>query len=155
MLGCQRDDICAESTPTTPQLILRFYENTDPFPLSAPRNLNIRAVGVDSILYAGINRDSIAIPLKTDTGTTSYIFTINALDDDEEEDPEFPAVTDTLTFSYGTEQEYINRACAYKVIYTGLNVNLDNSQDQNWIQNIEIEQNTVEDENQAHVSIFF
>ena len=24
--SCERDDICAEATPTTPQLILRFYD---------------------------------------------------------------------------------------------------------------------------------
>lgn len=155
VLGCQRDDICPESTDTTPQLIIRFFENEEPFPDLAPQNLNVRAVGVDSLLYSRINLDSIALPLRTDSNTTSYILTLNAPTEDGEENPDFPTQIDTLTFTYGREQIYINRACAFKIIYPGLGAEVQDEGTDNWIQAIEIEENIVEDENQAHVSIFF
>ncbi len=153
--GCQRDDICPETVDTTPLLIIRFYENQDPFDLTAPQNLNVRAPGNDSsYVYYRYSQDSIAIPLRTDQDVSELIFTLNA-PDTSATDPE-PGITDTLRFSYGREQEYLNRACAYKVNYVGLNVKMtDPASDENWIEDIRIEQPNVEDENQAHVSIFF
>lgn len=154
-LGCQRDDICPETVDTTPLLIIRFYENQDPFDLTAPQNLNVQAPGNDtSYVYYRNSTDSIAIPLRTDQDLSELIFTVNA-PDTSATDAE-PGISDTLRFSYGREQEYLNRACAFKVNYVGLNVEMtDGSSSDNWIDRIRIEQPNVEDENQAHVSIFF
>ena len=155
-LGCQRDDICAESTATTPRLIIRFYESMDPFDLQAPQNLSVKAIDVDDYVtnngttYYRYSQDSIAIPLKTNANTTEYIFTLNT-PDSTNTDAEDLSITDTIRFTYSRDEEYLNRACAFKVDYNGLSVNTT----QNWIQRIQIEENTVEDEIQAHVSIFF
>ena len=177
ILGCQRDDICPESTDTTPFLIIRFYENEDPFDPQAPQNLSIREVGrtyemdsLDSyvtirngqdetIRYFQYTMDSLAIPLRTDDDVTSLEFTIYTQDIPVDgEDPleqEQPENTDILTFSYGREEEYINRACAYKVNFVGLKIEQDPGEDGTWIQDIQIEQVNIEDQNNAHVSIFF
>ena len=45
IISCERDDICPESTPTTPRLIIRFYDNTE---LSeTKRVINLQVTGLD------------------------------------------------------------------------------------------------------------
>ena len=84
-----------------------------------------------------------------------YILTLNAPTDGGVEDPDFPTQTNTITFTYGREQVYINRACAFKIIYSGIDADLQDASTDNWIEGIQIEETSVEDQNQAHVSIFF
>ncbi len=155
ILSCQRDDICPESTDTTPLLIIRFYENQDPFDLKAPQNLNIRETGNDtSYVYYRYSQDSIAIPLRTDQDISEFVFTLNAPDTSATN--AVPGIADTLVFSYGREQEYLNRACAFRINYVGLKASVsDDAGGDDWIDDIRIEQANVENENQAHVSIFF
>lgn len=155
-VGCQRDDICPESTETTPLLIIRFYDVENPDELQAPQNLRVRSVGNDTTaVYNRYSQDSIAIPLRTDQDITEYIFTLNTPAAPEEgEEPEEPGNSDAISFSYGREEEYLNRACAFKVNYVGLKIDVENDDD-NWIQDIQIERANVEDQTQAHVSIFF
>ncbi len=156
ILGCQRDDICPESIQTTPMLVLRFYDVDERENFSRPTNLSIRSIVNDSVttLYQRINQDSIAIPLRTNQNTTTYTFTI--FDSDrEEEDQEFTPDTDTLTFTYGTEEVYVNRACAYKMIYNSLKFTVEGGEDGDWIDSYIIEEPNIEDDTQSHISIFF
>ncbi|MBZ9731020.1 hypothetical protein LB467_15100 [Salegentibacter sp. JZCK2] len=156
ILGCQRDDICPESTQTTPMLVLRFYDANERENFSRPTNLSIRSIVNDSVttLYQRINQDSIVIPLRTNQNTTTYTFTI--FDSDrEEEEQEFTPNTDTLTFTYGTEEVYVNRACAYKVIYNSLKLTVEGGEDGEWIDSYIIEEPNIENETQSHISIFF
>ncbi|MDR5592036.1 DUF6452 family protein [Christiangramia sp. SM2212] len=164
--GCQRDDICAESVDTTPLLIIRFYDIDEPDELKAPQNLSVRAAddsipgfvvntgGQTPVRYYRFSRDSIAIPLRTNADVTSYVLTLNTEENDTTATT--TGVRDTINFSYGRQEEYINRACAYKLSYLGLKVDVDGgAAGPNWIQDIQIEEPNVEDQNQAHVSIFF
>ncbi|MFV8282830.1 hypothetical protein ACNKXS_14890, partial [Christiangramia marina] len=86
--GCQRDDICPESADITPFLILRFYDIEDQQLAKAPQNLSIREVGDDTtfvsirsnsstLTYFRYSQDSIAIPLRTDSGETNLEFILN------------------------------------------------------------------------------
>lgn len=165
-LGCQRDDICPASIDTTPLLIIRFYNIEQPNELQAPQNLSIRSVDSDStdfvintggsnaVPYYRFSRDSVAIPLKTNSDLTQYVFTLNTAEGDSTATNS--GIRDTINFTYGREEEYLNRACAFKVNYVGLKVGVDGRENgTNWIQDIQIEQGNVEDQNQAHVSIFF
>jgi hypothetical protein len=156
ILGCQRDDICPESTQTTPMLVLRFYDAEERENFSRPTNLSIRSQVNDSIktLYQRENKDSIAIPLRTNQNTTTYTFTIFD-SDEEEEDQEFTPDTDTLTFTYGTQEVYVNRACAYKMIYNSLKLTIEGGEDGEWIESYIIEEPNIEDDTQAHINIFF
>ncbi|WP_026915029.1 DUF6452 family protein [Christiangramia portivictoriae] len=172
LLGCQRDDICPESADITPFLILRFYDIDDQQLEKAPQNLSIREVGDDTtfvsirsnsstITYFRYSQDSIAIPLRTNAGETNLEFILNTAEipeegeEPDEEDEENPQNTDILRFSYTVEEEYLNRACGYKANYIGLKVNLDAGEDDSWIQNIQILETNIDDQNNAHVSIFF
>ena len=159
--GCQRDDLCPASTDTTPLLIIKFFDIEEPEETRSPTNLRVWDQERDSILLNRVNIDSIAIPLKTFEDNTEYAFTINAreIDEDEDEDGDDPNIlipnTDILRFTYGREQVYVNRACAYKVIYSDLRLNIDSGDDEAWIQNYTIEQTEVEDETNRHISIFY
>jgi hypothetical protein len=169
-LGCQRDDICPETTDTTPLLIIRFYENQDPFEPQAPQNLSINEVGNEEyvfirndnnrdqiITYFRFTGDSLAIPLRTDNDLSSFEFTLNTLAEGEEPgSQEDLQNTDILKFTYGRQEEYINRACAYKINYVGLKATVEDGGDgSRWIQEVQVEEGIVDDQNQAHVSIFF
>lgn len=155
ILGCQRDDICPESAETTPLLIIRFYDVEEPTESRAPQNMLVKATDIDTI-FDRFSQDSIAIPLRTDRDISEFVFTLNAPLNPDDEEQENMANSDTISFSYGREEEYINRACAYKIRYVGLRIQLqDEPEDGNWIQEIQIEETNVEDQNQAHVSIFF
>lgn len=162
--GCQRDDLCPETTQTTPMLIIRFFDSNEPDQSRSPTNLTIRDTQRDSILYYRVQLDSIALPLKTDTNTTEFSFTINApeVEEEEEQDPDdgtgsnvLKANTDILSFSYSREEEYVNRACAFKVNYLDLRLSLDPGEDGNWMGTYIVEQIEVQDETQRHISIFY
>ena len=171
-LGCQRDDICPETQDTTPLLIIRFYDIEEPEVLKAPQNLGIiencaegqecneeyvtirnRSNRDQIVTFERFTGDSLAIPLKTDEDLTAYKFILNNNAADQEPDPEKD--TDVITFTYGRQEEYINRACAFRVNYVGLKVDVQDSDGTSWIQDIQVEQTNIEDQNQAHVSIFF
>lgn len=155
-LGCQRDDICPAATRTTPMLVMRFYDANERDNPARPTNLSIRSTVSDSTktLFQRINLDSIAIPLRTDQNSTFYTFTIFDADSVAENE-EFTPNTDTLTFTYGTEEIYVNRACAYKVVYNSLKLTIDGSEDGQWIDSYIIEEPNIEDDTQAHISIFY
>lgn len=155
ILGCQRDDICPESTQTTPMLILSFYDVDDRETYKRPTNLSIRSIVNDSVktLYQRINPDTIQIPLRTNQNSTTYTFTLfDAAEDDE--DPEFTPETDTLTFTYGTEEVYVNRACAYKIIYNSVKLTVEGGEDGGWIDSYTIEEPNIEDDTESHINIF-
>ncbi|SDR72546.1 DUF6452 family protein [Gramella sp. MAR_2010_147] len=165
-LGCQRDDICAESVETTPLLIIRFYDIEEPDELKTPQNLSIRSTDSDStdfvvntgsgnnVRYYRYTQDSVAIPLKTSADLTEYVLTLNTEEGDTTATNS--GQRDTIRFTYGRQEDYLNRACAYKISYVGLKVDVDGGTEiPNWIQDIQIEEPNVEDQNQAHVSIFF
>ncbi len=154
--GCQRDDICPESTDTTPLLIIRFYDNNSPEKPKAPLDLSINELNNDTLLAHRISQDSIAIPLRTNVDITQYELTINApeLGENEDGDEADQTNTDLLSFTYATDEIYINRACAFKVNFIDLKLALNAREDGPWIENFIIEETTIEDETNAHISIY-
>jgi hypothetical protein len=151
--SCQRDDICPETTLTTPLLKIAFFdaENTDS--PKAPVNLTIQANGVEDVLFNRINQNEISIPLRVDSDLTEYTFTINTPATQEEEDN---SNTDVIKFSYNREEIYINRACSFKVNYLDLNpITASTTEDTDkWIKTIIVEEPNVQDETITHISIF-
>lgn len=161
-LSCEKDDICADETPTTPGVVIEFYDKgnrTAPKPVTA---LQVIAVGMEMPVTwddAGANAISaptITIPLKTDEDTTSYRFiNLSNIDDDRNED--------IITFTYVRNQVYVSRACGYKNLFYLNGENDQNIQnplvepgtDGSWIDEADIEIYNVENENEAHVKIYF
>jgi len=153
-LNCERDDVCAGTTPTTPRVVVEFFNYTN----NAPRNvtnLSIRSTETDSVItFTAVNK--ILVPLKTFDTTTSYTFTIN--DDDV---PQTPTFTDTVTFNYATRDIYISRACGFKTVFDlsqepGIPaVSINNGSPGTWMQTVIIDNYTIELEDETHIRIYF
>lgn len=149
--SCERDDLCAETTPVTPLLIIRFFDADNPTTLKAPNNLAIIALESSQPTepFLTTSSDSIAIPLRTNANLTSFSFTLNSDENDTEQEN-----IDVLSFSYTTEEEFVSEACGFRVIYEDLQNGNAPQDDGPWIQNIDIENTTVNDQIEAHISIF-
>jgi len=146
--SCTKDDICSEGTPTTPLLIITFKNINNPLFSKSVNKLTVSTIiDSDTIhLVKSTTTDSIAIPLRTGLDITDYLFVENDQD-------ETPGNTDGITFSYLRENVYINRACAFKTIYTFLSVDRETDTD-NWIQEIIVNKFIIENEEETHVTIY-
>jgi len=151
--SCERDDICAEATPTTPNIGIEFYDNSNPENLKNVPDLLIIGEGqTEPVPGAAINSiSSISLPLRTDAEETVFFMYESALIND---DGTIDGNIDKVTFNYTTEEVYVSRACGFKTIFTNLSVTVEVDID-NWIQNISIEaeNQTIQDESQAHIFI--
>lgn len=159
--GCEKDDICEATTPTTPRLVIEFYNNENRAELKNVTNLELRSDNpeLDSLVFNGVSR--ILVPLNTMADVTSYTFTLNY----NNPNPVF-IYTDTLEFNYTRRQEFVSRACGYKMLFdlyndtdlqtpAGILLNgnaaLPPGQ---WIKDIDVQTYTVENETEVHVKIY-
>ncbi len=154
-LGCQRDDICAESTVITPLLKISFFDaEAIGDSIAKPvTNLSIKGVDTTGNFLTRVNTSEISIPLKTDVDFTTYEFILNARAAGDTTSVEN---IDIVDFTYGRNEEYINRACSFRVTYINLDADVETETPtaNNWIKQIRVDQSTVEDETTTHISIF-
>lgn len=162
-LSCEKDDICAAETPTTPQLVLRFYDLADQ---DETKNVNgLYAYALDDVnnvilineLTVG-TRDSILVPLRSDMNTTRFVLHKEFdLDDngtpDDTSDDILLGNPEVITVNYEREDVFVSRACGYKTVFNNISFSVAVDSD-NWIINSEIINPNVENENSAHVKIF-
>lgn len=132
--SCEKDDICV--LPTTPKLIIRFYDNSDPENTKEVENLTVSVEAADSTIYDGVTTDSIAIPL--DVNSTQTIYNLSRGD-----------VQDQLQIDYEIEEIFVSRSCGFKANFNNLSISSTN----NWIQSFEIISSSITSENSAHVQI--
>lgn len=178
ILGCERDDICADGTPTTPQLLIDFFDATDTETVKSVTRLSVYAeilvtddTGVltlpestsDATLLFNENSSSISLPLiignEGEETITRYFLekdTNLRLDGDIITDSNI----DILEIKYTPNFIYVSRACGFKSIFTELTAT-DNAGDDaiKWIENITFSNTTeiaitVENEDATHVQIF-
>lgn len=149
--NCEKDDICSDSTPTTPRVVIEFYDASDPTELKTVTNLGIIAPGFTNGF--GFNGVSIAtVPLQTTNDNTTLQFIENGSDTDTGNDN-----IDEIIFNYTRQDIYVSRACGYKTNFTldattGAILTTDAD---NWIQSITIEQTIIENEDETHIKIYF
>lgn len=137
--SCTIDDICTE--PTTPQLILRFYDATSTTTLKATDSLYVWAEGKDS-LFINQATDSIALPLDINAQTTVYNLAKGT------------QLLNQITVSYTTEDEFVSRSCGYRVVFNDVNLNL-NSPVNSWISSVTpTSLTTINNQTAAHVQVF-
>ena len=151
--SCERDDICAESTPTTPHLIIRFYSNAEPALFKPVIRLKVRALDADNNPLEDIpvfqSRDSIVLPLRFKNQGDIAVSRFS-IENDTDEDETTAANIDIITVTYTPEFQYISRACGYKSIFTNVSFGVQ-PDDENWILTNEILTTTIDNENQAHI----
>jgi len=150
--NCEKDDICEEATPTTPKLIIEFYDNASPTNKKNVTNLKVTADGMLSSLdFDAVSK--IELPLKTDVNLVDYSMVFDSKNADVALQNE-----DKITLNYTRKDVYISRACGFKTVYelnpnpNGIILTTDTN---NWIKEITIQKFTIENENEVHVKIFF
>lgn len=156
LFTCEKDDICAEGSAITPQLIVTFYDETNPTQRKNVEDLFV--FGLDdnnqTVLFQSstiTTTDSIAFPLRTDVNITRIVFFIDAEEDDNNNI--ISNNQDIIDFNYTRNDVYVSRACGFIANYLDLNATLDPDSD-NWILNTEIVKENVENEIEAHVKIY-
>jgi hypothetical protein len=162
--SCERDDICPESTPTTPRLIIDLYDLGDQETQKNVFDLRIQGVGNDNALPGfdvASSANSIILPLRTDASSTQYKLHIDyAINDngtpDNPDDDFAEGNEDIITISYTTEEIYVSRACGYKTIFKNVSILLDTDDTDPWILLREAinDNQSVEDETTTHFNIF-
>jgi len=163
-LSCERDDICAESTLTTPRLLIEFYDATSTDDLKNVPRLTLYGEGLvtdptvdtDTTIVYNANANSAELPLiigiEGETTTTRYIIekdTNLRLDEDDTTQSNI----DILEIAYVSELQYVSRACGYKSVFNELTVIFDNDGD-TWISSIQVIETEINNENTVHVKIY-
>lgn len=149
--SCEKDDICEAGTPTTPRMIVEFYDDLNPNTRKNVLNLGIVADGLTTgILYDAVSK--IEVPLKTNQDFVKYSFILDSRNTNIALQNE-----DKLQINYTRNDVYISRACGFKTLFT---LNKTNAITQNvdpnkWIKEIQIRQNNILNEDEIHVKIFF
>ena len=152
--SCEKDDICDANTPTTPRLIIQFYDISNPTTLKSVNNLKIIApVFSTGFYFTGVSK--IKVPLKTTENISTFNFIQNGADTNTTNDN-----TDVIQINYTRENVFVSRACGYKTVFTLNNINGfvrtdSTSPDGLWIQNFDIITTNIATENEIHVKIYF
>lgn len=152
--SCQRDDICPESTQTTPKLVIEFFDIDFPEQSKSVPRLNVIAEGESDYYFETTeNRSTISIPLRTTENFTNFSFVRNH---DLPEDSNLTSNADEIQFSYTVNLEYVSRSCGYKAEFINFNAVLVNEEESvNWIQGIQVIQpNDILNEQNTHLYIF-
>jgi hypothetical protein len=148
LISCERDDICPPGTPTTPKIIIEFFdvENSEENK-PVPQLSYVAGDSQDTLIFNG-QVDSIALPLNTNANTTKFKLIRNTGDAAFEN-------ADDIEFTYEVNEKYINRACSFKAIYNDLSATRipENPLTNNWIRSISVEELDVENEQVTHVFI--
>ena len=149
--GCEKDDICDAATPTTPKVVIEFYDIANPTVLKNVVNLGVIAPGFTNG-FGFANASSIKVPLKTFQDSSVLYFNQNGSAEPTSDDNQ-----DEVTFNYTRKTEYVSRACGYKTLYTldATNPVTVTPDANNWIQNVIVSQPNIENENETHVKIYF
>ena len=163
--SCEKDDICDANTPTTPRLVIDFYNVSNASVLKNVTNLKVIGDGMTQgiVFNSGAsgeaqylaNGSSISIPLKTDSNSTKYSFILNYGNSN-------PTLVDTdeVTFNYTKEDVFVSRACGFKTLFTFVPNNpifhtAVPVTKGKWMQFINIEKSNIDNENETHIKVFF
>ena len=165
--GCEKDDICDPTTPTTPRLVIEFYDNNNISLTRATTNLKIVGDGMEEDteylpnLNGGLtwNDTVVYLPMRLNQDDTVYKLILNSDNDDTTVE-----MTDILKINYIRNDVYVSRGCGFKTLFDlygdplrdpfVLN-NTPDATSGTWIKNIQVIQSQINDENEAHIRIFF
>ena len=120
--GCEKDDICDANTPTTPRMVIKFFDINNPTVEKSVTNLKVIGEGMtDGVIFNATasgeskflaNTSKISIPLKTNAATTTFSFILNSGSTNAA-----LVNTDVIQFNYTTSEVYVSRACGFKTLF--------------------------------------
>ena len=137
-LSCEKDDVCL--SPMTPKLVFRLYDNVQIDDLKEAEHLYIIALPDNDTVYKDVQTDSIAISLDVNQDAAKYIF----VKDNN---------NDTVLCTYQRKNIFVSKACGYKTNFYQLDVEKVVDAD-NWILNLNVENQEVTNDTLAHVKIY-
>ncbi|UOK41938.1 MULTISPECIES: DUF6452 family protein [Flavobacterium] len=147
--SCEKDDICPEGTPTTPNLVIEFYDAAHPENLKPVTNLAVVAPGFSTgFAYTGVSK--IEVPLKTNEDQTILQFIQNGSDTNPANDN-----IDVLTFNYDRNDIYVSRACGYKTVFQLTEDPILTDDGSPWVLSRFVAQPNIQYENETHIKIYF
>lgn len=157
-LSCEKDDICAETTATTPHLIIKFFDVNIPADTKAVSGLSVIGEGLAEgyeVVY-NTTKDSIILPLRfqdENVLTTTRFELKKNTNFDTDTNTETASNTDIIEVSYTPKFVYVSRACGYKSIFENAQITIE-ADTENWIFNYDIINSTIENEKAAHINIY-
>ena len=137
--SCESDDVCSEANPSTPQLVLRLYDSSQPNEFKAVDNIRVMSLNGEATLEF-TNTDSIALPFQVNVSKMKADLTIS------------DGITDRVVIDYLTKDVYLSRACGFQTTFQIHTIEVD--QPANWVNSIEIVTNEVIIDTLAHVKIY-
>ena len=150
--SCEKDDICEATIPTTPKLVIEFYDILNPSVKKNVTNLAVKEINTSTNLtFTGTSK--IQIPLRINQDLTKYSFILNSTNVSIDNE-------DFLQINYSREIIFVSRACGFKTNFT-LNSSVPfiktetSIPDGYWIQNVVITKSNIKTENETHVKIYF
>ncbi|SHF47681.1 hypothetical protein SAMN05444377_11021 [Flavobacterium fontis] len=152
--GCEKDDICSDTTSTTPRLVIEFYDVTNLTQTKNVSNLVLKTNGVsETILFNAVSK--IYVPFDTTTDTVQFQLIQNGGDTDTTNDN-----IDNITMNYTRTTQYVSRACGYKLNFVlnptnGFSFSDATPNDGLWIQTMGISETTITNENEVHVKLYY
>lgn len=161
--SCEKDDICDANTPTTPRVVIEFYDRGNPSTLKNVTDLKVIGEGkTEGIVFSDATDDSkyvtngskISIPLKTDDISTTYSFILNSRNTNTT-----LIDIDKVTFNYTTKDVFVSRACGFKTLFVldPFNAVVQTpvpSTKQKWM-TISVEKINIDNEDETHIKVFF
>ena len=139
LFSCEPDDLCLETYPDTPKLIIKFFDNVSQESIVI-NNLTIEDIDRNLVLFTGTT-DSISIPLNYTKQQTSLNFI-------------YDTNLDKVYVNYGVNEVFVSKGCGYRMEYLLENIIVEND-NENWISSLEILNENVVEELNHHVKIFF
>ena len=149
--SCEKDDICDANTPTTPKVVIEFYDVANPTTLKNVTNLGVIAPGfTNGFEFTATSK--IKVPLKTFEDNSILHFIQNGSMDPTSDDN-----LDEITFNYSRKTVFVSRACGFKTLFAlnttnPITVTPDSN---NWIQSVIVSQPNIENEDETHIKIYF
>ncbi|MCO6149403.1 DUF6452 family protein [Flavobacterium sp. NRK1] len=160
LLSCEKDDLCAEGTPTTPGLVIDFYRTENPTALKSVTNFKCYVPGSTDTIK--VNGTGVILPLKEDADKVQWALEYNYK----------PTIGDTISnvalmeIRYKRTDTYVSRACGFKTTFL-----LDNSSEQSlnptvtdyntednldlYIGETIVNTPIIENEDETHINIYF
>ncbi len=165
-ISCERDDICPDSTPTTPKLIIDLYDFENSENLKNAANLVVAGVtNTDERIilpdYNFVTSSDLILPLKTTEDMTQYVVVKDASvnDNDTPDDLTDDFVDgnfDTITITYDRREVYVSRACGFKTIFENVEVIIEDDGNK-WLlgtpENL-TDNEPIENEDATHFNLF-
>lgn len=153
-VSCEKDDICPETTPTTPSVFIKFFDRLEPLSPNANGVLVAYEVGNEKTITR--SGSEIKLPLRLDSNETKWVLQLTT----KNEAGIDVVRRDTLTFTYEIETIYVSKACGYKNIFT-LSTSAENNPKLNdngigeWINRYEIMTTNISTETDEHIKIYY